>query len=90
MVELAFADAAGQAALPLRILSVQERSGLDQCGRRDHEAVRLDEAEPFEVGAGVGVGGGHFRRVSYGTRQRLRSARSRLCVAVTFPSLAVI
>ena len=60
MVEFALADAAGQTALTFRILSVQERSGLGQRRRRDHEAVRLDEAEPFEMGAGVGVGGGHM------------------------------
>ena len=59
LVELALADAAGQTVLPFSILPVQDRSRLDQRGRRDYEAVRLDEAEPFEVGAGVGVGGGH-------------------------------
>ena len=59
VVERALADAAGQTALTFRVVAVQERSGLDQRGRRDHEAVRLDEAEPFQVGAGVGVGGGH-------------------------------
>ena len=58
-VEHALADAADQSALPFRILPVQDRSRLDQRGRRDHEAVRLNEAEPFEVGAGVGVRGGH-------------------------------
>ena len=58
--EHAVPDAADQSALPFRILPVQDRSRLDQCGRRDHEAVRLDEAEPFEMGAGVGVGGGHM------------------------------
>ena len=58
-VEHALPDAANQSALPFRILAVQDRSCLDQRGCRDYEAVRLDEAEPFEVGAGVGVGGGH-------------------------------
>ena len=58
-VEHALPDAADQSALSFRILPVQDRSHLDQRGRRDYEAVRLDEAEPFEVGASVGVGGGH-------------------------------
>ena len=59
VIERALADAAGETALPFSVVAVQDRSGLDQRGRRDHEAVRLDEAEPFEVGAGVRVGGGH-------------------------------
>ena len=58
-VERALADAAKQPALPLRVLPVQNRSRLRECRGGDHQAVRLDEAEPFEVGAGVGVGGGH-------------------------------
>ena len=58
-VEHALPYAADQSALPFSILPVQDRSHLDQRGRRDYEAVRLDEAEPFEVGAGVGVRGGH-------------------------------
>ena len=37
---------------------VQDRARLGQRGSRDHEAVRLEEAEPFEVGAGIGVGFG--------------------------------
>ena len=55
-----------------------------------HQAVRLDVAEPFEVGAGVGVGGGHGRRVVYPARHRARSPRSRRCVAVTLLCTAVV
>ena len=58
-VELPFAEAAGQPALPFRIPPVQDRSRLRERRGGDHQAVRLDEAEPFEVGAGVGAGGGH-------------------------------
>ena len=79
-VELTLADASGQPALPFRILAVQDRARLDQRGSRDHEAVRLDEAEPFEVGAGVGVGDGHVAvaglsglgRAAEGRRHRAR------------------
>ena len=90
VVKFAFADAAGQTALSFRVMAVQERSGLDQRGRRDHEAVRLDEAEPFEVGAGVGGGGGHTLRIAYGARHKVRSARSRRCAAVTLSSRDVV
>ena len=62
-VERALANAAKQPALPLRVLAVQDRPRLRERRGGDHQAVRLDEAEPFEVGARVGVGGGHARRV---------------------------
>ena len=52
-------DAPGEQRLPLRILTVQDRSRLDQRRSRDHQAVRLDEAQPFEVGTGVRIGSGH-------------------------------
>ena len=52
-------DAPGEQRLPLRILAVQDRSRLDQRRSRDHESVRLDEAQPFEVGTGVRIGSGH-------------------------------
>ena len=58
-IEHALPDAADQSPLPFRILAIQDRSHLGHRGRRNHEAVRLDEAEPFEVGASVGVGCGH-------------------------------
>ena len=58
-VELALADAAGKPALPFGVLAVQDGSRLRERRGGDHEALRLDEPEPFEVGAGVGVGGGH-------------------------------
>ena len=46
-VERALANAAKQPALPLRILPVQDRTRLRERRSGDHEAVRLDEAEPF-------------------------------------------
>ena len=52
-------DAAGESPLPLRILTVQDRSRLDQRRSRYHQSVRLDEAEPFEMGTGVRIGSGH-------------------------------
>ena len=58
VVKFVFADAAGQTALTFRVVAVQDHPRLDQRGRRDHEAVRLDEAQPFEMGAGVGIGAG--------------------------------
>ena len=58
-VERALANAAKQPALPFRVLPVQDRSRLRERRGGDHQAVRLDVAEPFEVGARVGVGEGH-------------------------------
>ena len=62
-VEHTLADAAGKPALPFGVLPVQDGSRLRKRRGGDHEPLRLDEAEPFEVGAGVGIGGGHARRV---------------------------
>ena len=58
-VKLALLDATGETVLPFHVLPVQDGSRLRERRGGDHEAVRLDETEPFEVGAGVGVGGGH-------------------------------
>ena len=63
-------DAAGEPVLPLRVLPVQDRSRLRERRGGDHQAVRLDEAEPFEVGAGVGVGGGHVGVVGLSVLRR--------------------
>ena len=76
--------------LTVGILPIEDGARLDQRGGGDHEAVRLDEAEPFEMGAGVGVRGGHACQSVYGLRQRARSARSRRCAAVTRLFLAVV
>ena len=61
-VERALLDATREPVLPFRVLPVQDRPRLRKRRGGNHEAVRLDESEPFEVGAGVGVGGGHGRR----------------------------
>ena len=82
-------DAAGESPLPLRILTVQDRSCLDQRRSRDHQSVRLDESEPFEMGAGVRVLRRHACQPR-GTRQRSRAARSRRCATVTAAFLAVV
>ena len=59
-IELAFADAAEKLSLSVNVLPVQDRSRLRERRSGDHEALRLDETEPLEVSAGVGVGGGHM------------------------------
>ena len=82
-------DAAGEQPLPLRILTVQDRSRLDQCGSGYHQAIRLDEAQPFEVGACVRIWRRHSRQPR-GIRQRSRAARSRRCASVTSAFLAVV
>ena len=89
-VELALLDATGETVLPLRVLPVQDRPRLRERRGGDHQAVRLDEAEPFEVGARVGVGVGHVRRVAYPARHRVRSPRSRRWAAVTSLFSAVV
>ena len=58
-VERALLQAAGEPVLPFRVLPVQDGPRLRERRGGYHQAVRLDEAEPFEVGAGVGIGGGH-------------------------------
>ena len=82
-------DAAGEQPLPLRILTVQDRSRLDQRGSRNHQTVRLDETQPFEVGACVRIWRRHSRQPR-GIRQRSRAARSRRWVFVTSAFLAVV
>ena len=61
-VKLALLDAGEKLPLPFHVLLVQDRPRLRERRGGDHEAVRLDESEPFEMGARVGVGGGHGRR----------------------------
>jgi len=78
-VDLPFVDAAEQAAPPLYVLPVQDRPCLRERRSGDHEALRLEEAEPFEVGAGVGVGGGHGINPA-GRRRRGFPSEAALCV----------
>lgn len=47
-----------QQLLSFDVVTVEDGAGLDQRGSGDDQAVRLDEAEPFEVNAGVWIGRG--------------------------------
>ena len=44
-----FLDAVAQPPLPFGVLPVEDGPGSHQCRRGDHEAARLDEADPLEV-----------------------------------------
>ena len=57
--ELAFLGAAGEQRLPVGILAVDERARLEQRRRRHHQTVRLDVAQPFQMGAGVRISSRH-------------------------------
>lgn len=58
-IEFALAEIISQPVLTFGILPIEDGARLDQRRGGDHEAVRLDEAESFQVGAGVGVGSQH-------------------------------
>ena len=49
-VELALLSGLTKEALPLSVASVKDRPRPYQGWRRDHQASRLNEANPFEVG----------------------------------------
>ncbi|WP_322495168.1 hypothetical protein [Chloroflexus sp.] len=51
------AEAVAQQALALAVIAGQNGAGADQGRGRDDHAGRLDEAEPFEMGKDVGIGG---------------------------------
>ena len=52
---LTLVDPAVEQCLPFHVVPIEDGPCLDQGGSRDHKAVRLDEAEPFEMGTGVWV-----------------------------------
>ena len=87
--ERALFNAARQQRLSLSILPVQDRPRLDQGRSGDHQTVRLDESQPFEMSAGVRIWRRHCHQPR-GIRQRSRVARSRRCASVTLAFLAVV
>ena len=65
-------DTPGKQRLPLRILTVQDRTRLDQCRCRDHQSVRLYETQPFEVGTCVRIRRRHMSADFGSGAERLR------------------
>ena len=52
---LTLVDPTVKQRLPFHIVPIENGPCLDQGGSRNHKAVGLDEAEPFEMGTGVWV-----------------------------------
>ena len=67
-IESAIVDARAQEPLPLDVTPVEDRPGAHQRRRRNHEARRPDEADPFEVRQDLGVQLGHGDQFVSGQR----------------------